>query len=98
MNTPYMAVFFSGVSMATFAASGLFFYKFWRASHDRFFLFFMISCELLALERLIALYIHGTLDPLRSSATEAASWIYCVRLLAFVILLYGILDKNRSNS
>jgi hypothetical protein len=90
--------FLSGVIFTTFAGSGLFFYKFWRASHDRFFLFFGIACWLIAIERCTAVFNHAGEEAIRTAATEATSWVYLMRLLAFSIILIGIVDKNRRSS
>lgn len=87
--------FLAGVTMATFAASGLFFLKLWKASRDRFFLFFSIACGFLSLERFLALFIGGAFSPLRSEASEFTIWIYLIRLLAFMMILFAIIEKNR---
>lgn len=91
-------LFLSGVTMATFAASGLFFIRFWRTSRERFFLLFSISCWLLAAERVVALFIHSTLEPLWSNSSEAMGWVYVVRLLAFISIAIAIYEKNRRNT
>jgi hypothetical protein len=92
MNSWY---FLAGVTVTTFSASGLFFYKFWRASHDRFFLGFALACWLIASERVVSLFIDGTQEAIRTAATESSSWVYFFRLLAFVIILGVIIDRNR---
>jgi hypothetical protein len=89
--------FFSGIIVATFLASALFFLKFWKASRDRFFLFFSIACALITLDRIVALCIHATQETFRSEATDEASWVYLIRLLAFVVITIAIVDKNRSS-
>jgi hypothetical protein len=88
--------FLSGISVATFGASALFFHKFWRASHDRLFLAFATACWLIAAERVVALFVDGTREAIATAATETSSWIYLFRLLAFVIILAGVIDKNRA--
>lgn len=87
--------FLAGACMATFAASGVFFMKFWKASRDSFFLLFGLACWLIALERLAALFVHGALDAENPTAAESTGWMYIIRLLAFVLLLVAIIDKNR---
>jgi hypothetical protein len=89
------AAFFSGVFMATFAASGLFFLKFWRASRDRFFLYFCIACFLLAAERLILLFV-GVHGPQSNLINIEKSWLYLIRLFAFIMISWAVIDKNRS--
>jgi hypothetical protein len=88
-------IFLSGVSFTAFSASALFFYKFWRASHDRFFLCFAIACELIALERFASLFLPATLESLWTPEAEATYWLYLIRLVAFVLILFAIIDKNR---
>ncbi len=89
------AVFLSGVTAATFAASGLFFLKFWSASRDRFFALFAAACFLIAFERVVAFFVHGTREVIRSPAAEASFWVYLIRLLAFLFILLAIYQKNR---
>lgn len=91
MNYTY---FLAGISMATFAASGLFFVKLWRAAQDRFFAFFAIACALLSVERVIALFVQGVLDSTTAPPPESTSWIYLIRLLAFSMIVIAIVSKN----
>lgn len=86
-SSPNVSLFLSGIYMITFAASGLFFLKFWKATRDRFFLMFALSCWLLASERLALLFLNPFL--------EAYTWVYLIRLSAFLLILAGIVDRNR---
>lgn len=88
-------LFLSGIAMATFCASGIFFLKLWKASHDRFFMFFAVGCWLLSLERVVSLFVHGAFNPANITEIETSSWVYLMRLLAFVMILIAILEKNR---
>ncbi|MGE0172581.1 MAG: DUF5985 family protein [Oligoflexales bacterium] len=89
--------FFSGISTSTFAASGLFFLKFWFASRDRFFLQFSAACWCLAIERLVLVVVtHSHITP-DTPVVEASSWVYLLRLSAFVLISWAIIDKNRKN-
>jgi hypothetical protein len=90
-------VFLSGVTLATFAAAGLFFFRFWLASRDRFFLLFSVSCFLISIERFLALFIHASLDSLRTVQTEALAWVYLVRFFAFIAIAVAIWEKNQSD-
>jgi hypothetical protein len=80
------AFMMGAIAMASFVA-GLFFLRFWRETHDRLFFIFAIAFWLLGLTR-VALAI---------AATEAAehSYLYWVRLLAFLLILIAVIDKNR---
>lgn len=87
--------FLAGVAMMTFLASGVFFLKFWKASRDRFFLYFCIACWLLASERVVGLFVLREYEAITISVLEANSWIYLIRLCAFAFILIAILEKNR---
>jgi len=65
---------------------GLFFFKFWWRSRDRFFLFFALSFWIEAGNRLaLALLAPNELAPL----------IYSLRVLAYGLILVAIVQKNR---
>jgi hypothetical protein len=88
------ASFFSGFAMAAFSASALFFFKFWRASRDRFFFYFGAACFLLAGERLAGL-LYNPLTSHGDQLSESGIYVYMIRLAAFIMLLIGIWEKNR---
>lgn len=69
--------------MASFSV-GLFFMRYWRATHDRLFLMFSAAFWLLALNWTIA-----TLAP------RLAEYANGLRFLAFVLIALAVLDKNR---
>ena len=94
-NEMNAAVFFSGITLATFAAAGLFFYKFWKASLDRFFLYFAVSFWLIALERIVAFFYGATFAVVWSEEVDAVAWVYFLRLLAFAAILLAFFEKNR---
>jgi hypothetical protein len=87
-------LFLAGISMATFGASALFFLKLWKAAQDRFFMFFAIACALLSIERIVALFVQGVLDPDFAPLPESTSWIYLIRLFAFLMIVIAIVSKN----
>jgi len=66
---------------------GLFFMRFWRESLDRLFLMFALGFWILALNYAVL----GTV----SFADEYRVYVFLVRLLAFCLIIYGIVDKNR---
>jgi hypothetical protein len=66
---------------------GLFFLRYWRRNRERFFLFFMLSFWAMAANWLL-LALTKTVD-------EPRHGVYVVRLLAFLLILAGIVDKNR---
>lgn len=78
--------FMQGILMLASAAIAGFFLRFWRRTSDRLFLAFAASFALLAL--------HWTMSAF-AQASEAAPLIYIIRLLAFICLAAGIIEKNR---
>lgn len=83
-----MGQFISGAIMMGHFVTGLFFFRFWRKTRDRFFVLFASAFWILAFERIPLAFI----DP----ANETRSLIYLIRLSAFLIILLAILDKNQS--
>jgi hypothetical protein len=88
MNSLYQ--FLNGVSAMGTWACGVFFLNFWRKSTDRLFLIFAVSFWLMTLERGILIWYLPT-----SQQAESAAPVYFLRLLAFVMILFAIWDKNR---
>ena len=67
--------------------AGLFFFRFWRQTRDRLFLYFAGSFWLEALNRVaLALVPH---------ADEQEPLFYLVRLIAYALILAAIWQKNR---
>ena len=82
-----LAVFLMGeIAMESFVAA-LFFLRFWRHTHDRLFLIFSMAFFLLGLTRLALALV--------SPKQEEHTYVYWVRLAAFVLILVAIIDKNR---
>ena len=77
----------SGLLVMGYAVAGLFFLRFWRETRDRLFGIFAGAFWLLALQRmLLALFQNPDSEQV---------WLYGIRLLAFVLILVAIIDKNR---
>jgi hypothetical protein len=70
-----------------YATAATFFFTFWRRTSDRLFAYFCASFSLLAVQRLCL--------ALTEDVGANSSWLYGLRLLAFMMILAGILDKNR---
>jgi amino acid transporter len=77
----------SGMLVMGYAIAALFFFRFWRETRDRLFGIFAAAFGLLAVQR-AALALST--DP---SGDQVL--LYGVRLLAFVLILAAIVDKNR---
>lgn len=85
--SPDHLAFLQGISATGAFVGGLFFLRFWRESHDRLFAFFGAAFWLLALSwALLGLF---------SPTEETRPYIYAIRLVAFLLLIGGIVDKNR---
>ncbi|HEX3358036.1 MAG TPA: DUF5985 family protein [Tepidisphaeraceae bacterium] len=82
-----MNEFLQGASVMACLAIGLIFLRFWQKSHDRLFIFFAAAFWLLGLNWLCLALIR---------TDESETSLYLIRLAAFLILLLGILDKNRA--
>lgn len=78
----------SGALGAGTLAAALFFLKFWRQTADRLFAFFAAAFVLLAVNA-VALGLTDTTGEFRVA-------LYGIRLVAFLVILYAIYDKNRS--
>jgi hypothetical protein len=76
-----------GIAAASFVA-GLFFFRFWRTTRDRFFLLFALSFWIEGVNR-VMLYEGVGLN-------EEAPVYYLIRLLAYGLILAAIIHKNRA--
>ncbi len=74
-------------SLVTCWIAGLVFFRAWRSTRDRLFLFFTASFWVFSLNWLGLVFLPGP--------PESRHLLYLLRLLAFGILLAGIWDKNR---
>ena len=81
--------FMLGAVALACGVAGLFFLRFWRKTRDRLFLIFAIAFWTLGLNWLALAF---------TSQDEIRTALYTVRLLAFVLILLGILDKNRARA
>jgi len=88
--TPFYTLF-SGAAMMGAFSCGLFFLRFWRKTLDRLFLIFAIAFFLMGLERIVLTWVG-------EYQGEDSVLIYLIRLSSFLMILYGIWDKNRPAS
>jgi hypothetical protein len=83
--TPLTGYLLGVVAMGCFAAA-LFFFRFYRDTRDRLFLWFGISFLVECLNRsLAALQFFPREDP---------PLYYAIRLLAYLLILWAIVEKN----
>ena len=85
-----MTLFISGAIVMGYWVAGLFFLRFWRQSRDRLFAIFGAAFWVLGAQRLA----------LATSVEWAwgTTWLYVVRLAAFLLILWAIVDKNRARA
>lgn len=69
------------------AAIALFFVRYASKTHDRLFAIFAVAFAVLAFENTILAFVPP--------AQEGRHWVYLARLLAFGLIIAGIIDKNR---
>jgi Family of unknown function (DUF5985) len=87
--TEYAGIpFVSGAIVAGHLVAGLFFLRFWARTRDRLFLAFAIAFWVLALNQ-------GWLA-LSGIPREEQSWIYLIRLAAFLLIIIAVVHKNMS--
>lgn len=67
--------------------AGLLFLRAWHVGGDRLLLYFAVAFGMLALNWLVL----GLAIPDR----ETVFWVYLLRLAAFLLIIVGIVDKNR---
>lgn len=79
--------FLLGLIVMSDVVAAAFFCKFWRQTHDRLFLAFGAAFLIEACNRISVLFLDdpATGDPI----------IYAVRLLSYLLIVAGIIDKNR---
>ena len=80
--------FLSGAVTFGFLIAALFFLRFWKRTHDGLFLAFSVSFLLLGLVQ--AMLALGDIP------VEERSWVYSIRLVAFLLILFAIGRKNRA--
>ena len=82
-----MIDFLAGGSTVASWIIALFLLKFWRESKDRLLLLFGLAFVVLGFNWLLVTAFHP--------GSETRHYYYAVRLVAFLLILVGILDKNR---
>jgi hypothetical protein len=78
--------FLAGALTLGFIVAAVFFLRFWRKTGDRLFLMFAIAFFLLALNQALAQWL--------GAADERVGYTYLLRVIGFVLILGGIVDKN----
>lgn len=79
--------FLQGACAMACIVAGLFFIRYWRTTRDRFFLFFVAAFWAFALNWVGLVIVQPS--------AETTHWFYLLRLLAFMLIIIAIVDKNR---
>lgn len=75
-----------GVIATTSITAAIFFLRFWIRTRDSLFLAFAVAFLIEGVNRIAVLEVERP--------NEGSPWTYVVRLIAFLIILAGILNKN----
>ena len=76
---------YGAISMASLTIA-LFFLRFWRSTGDRFFLYFALSFFIEG--------VHRIYSAILNEAGEDSPLHYLIRLAAYGLILWAILEKN----
>lgn len=79
--------FLSGALTMGFVVAGLFFLRFWKRTGERLFIAFALAFWLLGLGQALLSFTN--------IPVEERSWLYLLRLAAFLIILVSVWSKNR---
>lgn len=83
-----MLEFLTGANATCAIVAGLFFFRFWRQTADRLFASFAFAFWLLG--------AHWALLAITAPDQELRPLLYGIRLVAFLLILGAIIEKNRS--
>lgn len=83
-----MIDFMSGALTCTYVIAAIYFLRFWTRAADRLFLMFALAFALLAANQ-VTLFVIASPD-------ELGDYAYLLRVLAFALILIGIVVKNMS--
>jgi uncharacterized membrane protein HdeD (DUF308 family) len=78
--------FLLGMMSAFWFTAAMFFLRFWRQTRDFFFLPFAVFFIVEGVNRIVLLF---SMHP-----NEGSPWIYVLRLLALLLIFFGIVYKN----
>jgi hypothetical protein len=84
-----MSNFLSGAVMLACSAVALLFLRSWQRTSDRLFGLLALAFFLLAVERWVL--------ALLSAEHQLRHLVYLIRLVAFLLILIAIVDKNRAS-
>ena len=79
--------FLNGAILMGFVVAGLFFLRFHRRTRERLFAIFAASFFVLGFERIVLACVPPE--------AEFRPYVYLIRLIAFLLIIVAIADKNR---
>lgn len=79
--------FLLGVIAVTSLMAALYFLRFWRDTRDMLFLAFAAAFFIEGVNRTVRIFFERP--------SEASPWVFVVRACAFLIIIAGIIGKNR---
>ena len=79
--------FLLGVIAVTSLLAALYFLRFWRDTRDALFLAFSAAFLIEGVNRTVRIFF--------AHPSEASPWVFVVRAFAFLIIVAGIIGKNR---
>jgi hypothetical protein len=85
-----MIDFLAGAAALGYSVAAVFFLRFWRATRDRLFLAFAAGFALLAANQVLAAALEA--------GDERTPYVYSLRVLGFLLILWAIIDKNLAKS
>lgn len=88
MATLDVMQFIYGAVMMNFLIGALYFWRFWQRTKDRFFALFSGAFLLMSVERWFLFFINVQ--------NEAHTWVFMIRMVAFLLIIGAVVDKNRA--
>ena len=82
-----LIAFLQAVSATGAWVCGLLFFRFWRSTRDALFAYFAAAFWLMALSWTVLAIVVPT--------GESRPYVYAIRLLAFLLIIAGMIQKNR---
>jgi hypothetical protein len=79
--------FLSGAVTMGFLVAAVFFLRFWKRTHDKLFIAFALAFALLGLTQALLTFAD--------IPVEERSWLFLLRLTAFLLILGSVWAKNR---
>jgi hypothetical protein len=83
-----MIDFLAGAVTLGYSVAAVFFLRFWRKTADRLFLAFAAAFVLLAVNQVLAAALEF--------GDERTPYVYSLRVLGFLLILWAVIDKNLS--